>query len=560
MKSIIPQSLLLLTCLLVTTGTAYAQSTSLPAGWLESYDARKDAIAYKKQGDKHGTIVKIYPKELLEQRDVDTWLQDKLSSSKAPKGQWLDDLSLTRATANLAIARRGFELTNGKKGLMFAVAFSADRLYVRLGVSIHTYNASSQTVAKEAIQIVSSNVAEFEKADAIKEQRGLDLEVSPPDVEGIKQGGVDIKPGRYVGTSTYEGKVKGKHEIMLYANGEYEFLNSGDSGRFFYSEATGRLDMEDDFYNSTYEPSDNFSIYGINKSNNKHIIYAEDDHFFSSIIYKLTWVNVPDRHAPSIQKDIEKQKELVENAYKFITAPGDGLSSDDIENVLYVSDLKISVGGVANLDAEAYVLMKDGRVIDAIPVAPFVLDVAKSRSRDPDRWGWWKQQNDGYAFAWSIDQKKFVIPNGNQTIANPVPAESMLDGTWKASKTFTSLDLTSVSFWGVTFSKDGRFVKFSQSMTTAGGELDDLGPLVGGVTTDDETVSFIIGSNIGGGSKSSTNKPKNDREGTYEFNGYNLTLNFDSGRTVHALTFSAGDNHRQLWFEGDSMLREDKKQ
>ena len=83
--------------------------------------------------------------------------------------------------------------------------------------------------------------------------------------------------------------------------------------------------------------------------------------------------------------------------------------------------------------------------------------------------------------------------------------------------------------------------------------------MVGVHSNDEGTTSVITGANVGGGSQTKSNNPKSDRQGWYEFDGYNLTLKFDNGLTTQMLTFTTGDNYRQLWFEGDSMQRKSKE-
>ena len=81
------------------------------------------------------------------------------------------------------------------------------------------------------------------------------------------------------------------------------------------------------------------------------------------------------------------------------------------------------------------------------------------------------------------------------------------------------------------------------------------GPLVTAYANDEGSTTVISGANVGGGSHKSSDNPKSEREGWYEFEGYNLTLKYDSGRIDRFLTFTTGDNYEQIWFEGDSMQR-----
>jgi hypothetical protein len=293
----------------------------------------------------------------------------------------------------------------------------------------------------------------------------------------------------------------------------------------------------------------------MNQKSGKPTIYAEEG-VLSRYISRLVWTNAPDRLSPSERKIAKKMEEEEKNRYKYVTNPGDGIDPKQIEAVLYTSDLSLG-GGQTSLYAEAYVLTKDGRVMDGMPVAPDMLDVAKSRSREPDRWGWWKHDGERYHFAWNVDRKEFVVPSGNQIVAKPLATGTKLDGTWKGSSTFSSLDVSVTSFWGVRLSKDGRFEKFNNSLAQGGGEVTGMGgPMVTAYRDDEGSTVSVIGSNIGGGTSTKSNRPGSDRKGWYEFDGYNLTLKFDNGKIKRLLTFTTGNDVDIIWFEDGPLLRE----
>jgi len=335
----------------------------------------------------------------------------------------------------------------------------------------------------------------------------------------------------------------------LYANGEYKGPGKRDSGRFVYSQATGALDIEKDFDNGVFD----FSIYGINKRTDKHTIYSASRNS-SRTAWRLTWSGEPDGPSPSQRKALEKAMEKEKNRYKFITHAGEGIQPDEIEAVVYASEIKIGVMG-ADLAEDAYLLMKDGRVMDAVPVAPDILDVAKSRSREPDKWGYWKKEGERYKFAWGADQKRFVLPEGSQTMARPIPNGTMLSGQWKTGRSSAVPGASFVTFWGVTFTEDGRFERFKNSSSLAEGASSGVGvgPMVGVYANDEGSVSVVSGANIGGGSRTEFNNPEADRQGRYQFNGYNLTLEYDNGDVTNHFTFTTGDNFSSIWFLGDTL-------
>jgi hypothetical protein len=540
---------LLISCLLPSIGFA----NDILSGWNQQVDKQKHTTLFQpKYADAETDIlVKYYPSVLLEGQGVDVWLRNKLSNSKAPKGKWQGEAEVIRNTANIARGHRNFTKPDGSTGVLQAQAFSADRQFVRLSVIIFTENDKNKAYMLQALQIAMDIIA-IEMEDALTEERGHDIEISPPKLKGLKAGG-PIKPGRYVGSGTKGNETRGHYEIILYENGEYEFLNSKkDPGRYVYSQSTGKLNIAGDFYNSSIYPKREYCVYGIHRKTGKQTIYARDD----DIRYRLTWNNPPDRLSPSAREELEALEKKRAEQYKYVTNPGDGITPDKIEAILYTFHDYYSYGGMRR-DEEAYLLMKDGRVMDRVPVAPDILDVAKSRSREADRWGWWKREGNQYSFAWEADKKNFVIPKGHQIIAKPIPAGTRLDGKWGNTSTYSSLDFSSTSFWGVILDKSGRFTKYHSNIMGGGGEITGGGgPLVTSISNDEGSATSIIGSNVGGGSSKKNNRSGSDRMGRYEFDGYNLTLTFDNGLVKRLLTFTTGDDFRTLWFEGGDLSRE----
>jgi len=49
--------------------------------------------------------------------------------------------------------------------------------------------------------------------------------------------------------------------------------------------------------------------------------------------------------------------------------------------------------------------------------------------------------------------------------------------------------------------------------------------------------------------------PKSDRQGWYEFDGYNLALKYDNGKIEHLLTFSVGENFSTIWFNNGALYK-----
>ncbi|MEJ2620439.1 MAG: hypothetical protein P8163_09300 [Candidatus Thiodiazotropha sp.] len=311
---------------------------------------------------------------------------------------------------------------------------------------------------------------------------------------------------------------------MLYESGEYEFIRGYDeSGRFVYSQANGRLNLSDDFYNSSYRPTENFCVYGFNQSLALPMIYARNGHHRS----RLRWAGPVDRLSPQQRKQLNRLKRADEPGDQYMTQPGQGVSTDQIETILYTYKSDNFLG--SRIVESIYLLMKDGRVRNGLPVAPSSFDAAKSRSREPGKWGWWRKDDEGYRFSWNIEQKQFKSPTGSQIKSVPIPAGTHLSGEWGTSSTFVSLDFSDVSFWGVYLDNNGRFKRYRRNTKQAGGPMAlGVGPLVTAHSSDG-----------------------------FSSDGYTLILKYDSGVVKYLPTFALGEKISGIWFEGDYLSKND---
>jgi hypothetical protein len=526
----------------------YAFADDLPSGWRQDYDSRKQALVYRPYNSNSDILIKYYPKEPLGSADISHWLSAKVSSSKAPKGVWQGEAEVVRDTANYAHALRRFKHPDGRMRELHAVAVTADRDQVRLAMMIKDQNSPDEVLAKQGFKILT-NIYGIEKSEAAKEGRKKKIETKPPKIHGMKLGG-DIKPGRYVGSKTWDDEIRSLFEVVLYESGEYEFLRGYDeSGRLVYSQANGRLNLSDGFYNSSYRPAENFCVYGFNQSLALPMIYArEGNHRF-----RLRWAGPVDRLSPQQRKQLSRLKRADQPGDQYITQPGQGVRTEQIETILYTYERRYYSG--SSIDEEIYLLMKDGRVRDGLPVAPASFDAAKSRSREPGKWGWWRKDDEGYKFSWDIEQKTFKAPTGTQMKSVQIPPGTRLSGDWGTSSTYVSLDFSDVTFWGVYLDNKGRFKRYRRNSKQAGGPMG-VGPLVTAHNSDGFSSVTVIGNTVGGGS--STRRPPNkNRTGSYQFDGYTLILKYDNGVVKHLPTFALSEEISGIWFEGDYLSKDD---
>lgn len=203
--------------------------------------------------------------------------------------------------------------------------------------------------------------------------------------------------------------------------------------------------------------------------------------------------------------------------YGWVTAPGSGLKPGGVMGVLHEYDLRVTPDGARGLSVrvsdETYLLLADGTVHDGLPVVPDSLDVALSREKEPAAWGRWRREGgqimaSWHGGTWAALRGRMALP--------AIPGQR-LAGHWAAGAASASLSGGSHDPWGMTFTPGGRFAE-----DRSGG-------------------------------------PDADRAGTYSLIGYALTLHRDSGRTERVPFFFADAAHDELFFNGRTLGRDDKK-
>ena len=535
---------------------------STPRGWTKKLvKGKRPNVTFEKTGLKKNDFlaVKFYEREMLVDFDVPQWIQHRLATGAAPmKGTWTGPIEkLNRLTGNAYTAERAFSV-DGRKHLLEVVAVCVDKVNVRMSATIKSITPGTKALKSEAVKL-RMRVLGLEIEDAKRDKRGLSLEQNPPKIAGLKAGG-QMTPGRYVGNAVIkrEGESKQRFDLVIFDNGEYEFLNRkrSNTGTIEYSTASGRLQIDKPFMNDTRNWKDEYCVFGVDSKGNK-IIHAETNYWK----YRLTRVGDSDRVSPAEAKRQEEIAKAEAARFKHVTKQGQGINPHEIHSVIYTFNSEFRSGAM-QIDYHGYLLMKDGRVHDGLPCSPDTLDLAASRSREPDAWGWWRAAKDDkksrVEFAWPVRRNEYQMPRGTQAVAVPFKKGVQLSGDFGTVKTTTSLatQYSSINRWGIKFNKNGRFLKYRNGSTQSGG-VPGMEALTTTVWDDEGSITALSGPVVGGIKRRNKN-PMADRMGKYEIDGYRLTLTFDNGTIEHHATFT-GESGSSIWFEGNLLSKKTSK-
>jgi hypothetical protein len=208
-------------------------------------------------------------------------------------------------------------------------------------------------------------------------------------------------------------------------------------------------------------------------------------------------------------------------------------------------------------EMEVYILLKDGTVYDGMPVPPDEMDVSLSRRKEPQKWGKWRRDGKKFMVAWADRPNHYEPLEAEPSL--PARRGERLDGSWSSGETSgSSFFANSWRSWGVDFTQSGTFKKFESGGSSNGSIAQAGGTSVFTVYDDDgSAVSADTPGAFVGISKDK--KRGSNRAGTYEINGYAITLHFGNGK-VKRLPFFFGDPERNnLYFEGTNLNRDKKK-
>lgn len=226
--------------------------------------------------------------------------------------------------------------------------------------------------------------------------------------------------------------------------------------------------------------------------------------------------------------------------------PAAALDEKNIVTVLYSVEQSYRGTNYVATD-NIYLLLKDGSARSGVPgPAPADFDAAADRARNPALWGRWRQSGSSY-------QVKF----GTRDFTTPSPQVARLPGK-KGQRLEARFQASSgeshgtVGFWqsrSMQFNKDGTF---RRSSSGGGGGTAGAGDTATSVysTNNDKRSQTVTSSRHAGSSTSKrTGVTDADLTGTYEIDGWTLTLKYNNGQVVRNF-FYISHHGKAVWVAG----------
>jgi hypothetical protein len=252
---------------------------------------------------------------------------------------------------------------------------------------------------------------------------------------------------------------------------------------------------------------------------------------FSNLSKKEGVVISPEKES-SVDNSKNKQKETVKvkKATTPTTAPGQGLKPSEIKGVVINAESGTGVGGMVIIEYRPYLLLQDGSAYRYPVVAPYDLDVAASKTAEPNKWGTWKLE--GKTLVVTLPRKGVMKTerwDDNWFWAKtPIPNEK-LKGAYEtiSGGGNTALGGTTMIFSSsnITFNDKGQFTM----KKSAGGSNADF----------DVSTSAYSNSNAAG---------------TYKLNGYSIEMRYNNGQVVRKLFYFYPDSRTTFGIGDDAYV------
>jgi hypothetical protein len=212
------------------------------------------------------------------------------------------------------------------------------------------------------------------------------------------------------------------------------------------------------------------------------------------------------------------------------TDPGQGLKPSEIRGIVINAESGIGVGGMVTIEYRPYLLLQNGSIYRYPTVAPYDLNVAASKTTEPNKWGTWKLE--GKTLVVTLPEKGVMKTerwSGDWFWAKAPVANEKIKGAYMTigggGNTAMGGNTMIVYSSNINFNDKGQF-----TMKKTGG----------GTNTDfDVNTSAYSNSNAAG---------------TYKLNGYSIEMQFNNGQVVKKLFYFYPDSRTTFGIGDDAYV------
>ncbi len=543
-----------------------AEALSPPAGWTRTQSAAVEIFVPGDLATGEAFAIAVHPASRTGGKPVNAWL-DAWAADKVPGTASAKLVSEADNNGQSATAQVMFRDAQGnaRVAMFVAVSLNGDRvramrivatpdaaLFARQKPALGEFVkllATDEAAAYRAVQPAPSSGAGY------VEKRSTDARAALANA-GVPAGSRAGGPFRH-GTYEFELPLPAindvrRYRISFYENGEWRKGEGTreETSKFTYDPDNGALNISVtlNLYNSSYDEADFCRFYVA--PDGRPYIYAEDEYGVGT--YRITgrYLGPNARPSPTQETTAKAAAKAEANRFKWVTAPGKGLPMEQIAGVLHQLEQVYEIGGL-QLYEYTYLLLRDGTAYRNLRCPPDQLDVTASRRNEPRQWGRWRKAGPKYELQFTKSDGSFEAWKSPYmtSLVRPGTRGERLQGRYQSSSSYQIPGgAGAVSFRGITFTAEGRFETDFTSMVggSTGYGADTI--TTGAVANDEGSVSSVSGPNFGGGTSRKSNRPKSERTGRYEIDGYTLSLQFDDGRTERLPFFFAYSGKKDIWF------------
>lgn len=557
--------------LVVATSVAsVAHAIDTPDGWTRTVAGSVEVFTPRHLAPQDRFSIAVYPAAQTRGLPLDKWLtawaQDKIPGT--PAGAVRAELANEGRAAN---GQTMFKDAQGASLLAMFMAISLDNDRVRAMRIVATPDPALFERVKPAMASFVEQLATEEATAYTAEKRSVPGATGGSYVDskrgesqaavaaaGVPRGSRVGGPFKY-GTYEFEFPLPAinevrRYQISFYENGEWRKEERGDeeTSEFTYDARTGAANISVllNLYNSTYDEADFCRFYVA--PDGRAYIYAEDEYGLGTHRITGRYVGPNKRPSPSAERQAKAAAEAEAARFKWVTAPGRGVPMEQIAGVLYELEQIYDIGGM-QLREMSYLLLRDGSAYEDLRCPPDQLDVLTSRKREPLQWGRWRKVGAKYELQMPDQNGRLGAWKAPSmaSLAKPARKGERLQGRFQKASSFQIPGgAGSVSYRGITFTSAGRFETDFFNFVAGSTGFGDERVTTGAVADDEGSSSSVSGPNFGGGSSSKSKRPKAERMGAYEIDGYTLLLRFDDGKIERLPFFFAYGERDSIWFRG----------